>query len=831
MPLRVSSARPRERAASHGDIGAGSSLGGPGHLGALTRVGPPRARARLLLALGVTQMVLGGLIVAVSFAALALTTSARVRHSCPFWAGFSVLLSGLIGVLSWKRPISLVITFFTLLSAVCVMLNLAGSILSCQNAQLVTSLEYCHLINLEDDVCVCCENPKLNGCSNLGDTLKLNPLQACDSVRLALKDLLFSVCALNIISVAVCALATATRCMQMISSDVIHIFVPHRADQNSDDCPNARDSIFQGEDFDDFIPPVPPPPYYPPAVGRLALTHYSIGHVYGARLGSPDPCFPGDLPPPYEAVVSQPSLQQTSSFEDQMTDASYSNSNYNRTNEESLSPGGASEELGGVPDEDGATEASCSMAAHCSPRSGEDLSPPCSPAGARSSAAATPSRGGGGGGLAQAPPGDAGGSPRTPRTPRTPSTPRTPRTPRCPARRPSRGDDDAAGGSGGSGGTTPSTDDARSSAYSTARTGTAPSSPGSPDERSLPRDEPPSGRAGVARDARSFLPGRCRRGGGGGGGGLPRPRRLASRVLRVTSLSAEDVGQGCCVVPLEMDAAFDAGGRTVERSGGGGGGRTGASMGCLPGKLSFSRLSRSTSDPCSQSSATLVAEDESEGTSVDLSDLSGGMKSLRITEGSRQSSVQGSRDHLPLRQQQQQQQQAVSSSPPGSLEQRGPVVRRPKRPHLRGDGGAGGAGGRGWAEGAQPRPRSLVDLKAYRDTKLLVARFLEHSDAADNLSPEVQHVVDNIRSVIALDEGHMEEAIASANVIDQAIAGCQSDRPQSRQPSRRARRQSLNLNSCGETSSSAPSAQRRLPHHGEHDRPHSHIGICRETVL
>ncbi|GLD71846.1 protein FAM189A1 [Lates japonicus] len=34
-------------------------------------------------------MVLGSLILAVSFAALALTTSPRVRHSCPFWAGFS----------------------------------------------------------------------------------------------------------------------------------------------------------------------------------------------------------------------------------------------------------------------------------------------------------------------------------------------------------------------------------------------------------------------------------------------------------------------------------------------------------------------------------------------------------------------------------------------------------------------------------------------------------------------------------------------------------------------------------------------------------------------
>ncbi|XP_057227841.1 protein ENTREP2-like, partial [Malurus melanocephalus] len=74
----------------------------------LSRLREQRARSRAMLVLGVTQMVLGCLIVAVSFAALALTTSARVRHSCPFWAGFSVLLSGLIGVVSWKRPLSLV---------------------------------------------------------------------------------------------------------------------------------------------------------------------------------------------------------------------------------------------------------------------------------------------------------------------------------------------------------------------------------------------------------------------------------------------------------------------------------------------------------------------------------------------------------------------------------------------------------------------------------------------------------------------------------------------------------------------------------------------------
>ena len=70
--------------------------GGPGSLSpaslsrSLSRLREYRTRTRIMLALGVSQMVLGSLILAVSFAALALTTSPRVRHSCPFWAGFSV---------------------------------------------------------------------------------------------------------------------------------------------------------------------------------------------------------------------------------------------------------------------------------------------------------------------------------------------------------------------------------------------------------------------------------------------------------------------------------------------------------------------------------------------------------------------------------------------------------------------------------------------------------------------------------------------------------------------------------------------------------------------
>ncbi|XP_026923709.1 protein ENTREP2 isoform X1 [Acinonyx jubatus] len=303
----------------------------------LSRLRECPGRSRIVLALGATQMALGCLIVAVSFAALALTTSARVRHSCPFWAGFSVLLSGLIGVVSWKRPLSLVITFFMLLSAVCVMLNLAGSILSCQNAQLVNSLEGCQLIKFDSvGVCVCCEmQHQSSGCSNLGETLKLNPLQEdCNAVRLTLKDLLFSVCALNVLSTIVCALATAMCCMQMVSSDVLQMFLPQRAHSASPACVTPHGTVLhQTLDFDEFIPPLPPPPYYPPEYTctptaeahrglHLDFAPSPFSTLYDVAINSPGLLYPAELPPPYEAVVGPTATSQLTSVDQLATEPS-----------------------------------------------------------------------------------------------------------------------------------------------------------------------------------------------------------------------------------------------------------------------------------------------------------------------------------------------------------------------------------------------------------------------------------------------------------------------------------------------------------------------------
>ncbi|XP_008588111.1 PREDICTED: protein FAM189A1-like, partial [Galeopterus variegatus] len=236
----------------------------------------------------------------------------------------------------------IVITFFMLLSAVCVMLNLAGSILSCQNAQLVSSLEGCQLIKFDSvEVCVCCElQHQSSGCSNLGETLKLNPLQEnCNAVRLTLKDLLFSVCALNVLSTIVCALATAMCCMQMVSSDILQMFLPQRSHSANPACMTPHGTVLhQTLDFDEFIPPLPPPPYYPPEYTctpsaeaqrglHLDFAPSPFSTLYDVAINSPGLPYPTELPPPYEAVMGQTPASQVTSRDHQVAESSFEDPN------------------------------------------------------------------------------------------------------------------------------------------------------------------------------------------------------------------------------------------------------------------------------------------------------------------------------------------------------------------------------------------------------------------------------------------------------------------------------------------------------------------------
>ncbi|XP_073084728.1 endosomal transmembrane epsin interactor 1 isoform X2 [Manis javanica] len=130
------------------------------------------------------------------------------------------------------------------------------------------------------------------------------------------------------------------------------------------------------------------------------------------------------------------------------------------------------------------------------------------------------------------------------------------------------------------------------------------------------------------------------------------------------------------------------------------------------------------------------------------------------------------------------------------------------------------------------RPHSLIDYKSYMDTKLLVARFLEQSSCS--MTPGIHELVENIKSVLKSDEEHMEEAITSASFLEQIMAPLQPSACRAHaQPSRR-QPGLLHLQSCGDLSTFVPAGRpraERRPQRVEAERPHSLIGVIRETVL
>ncbi|KAH0521424.1 Protein FAM189A2 [Microtus ochrogaster] len=140
--------------------------------------------------------------------------------------------------------------------------------------------------------------------------------------------------------------------------------------------------------------------------------------------------------------------------------------------------------------------------------------------------------------------------------------------------------------------------------------------------------------------------------------------------------------------------------------------------------------------------------------------------------------------------------------------------------------------------GARPRasrgrPRSLIDYRSYIDTKLLVARFLEQSSCS--MTPDIHELVENIKSVLKSDEEHMEEAITSASFLEQIMAPPQPSTSQAHVLTLRRQPGLLHLRSCGDLSTFSlagrPRSERRPQQLAEAERPHSLIGVIRETVL
>ncbi|XP_008852425.1 protein FAM189B isoform X4 [Nannospalax galili] len=291
----------------------------------LTHLRLHRPWLQALLTLGLAQVLLGILVVTFSMVASSVTTTESIKRSCPSWAGFSLAFSGVVGIVSWKRPFTLVISFFSLLSVLCVMLSMAGSVLSCKNAQLARDFREC---SMEGKVCVCCPPAPLHRpCPEWGQELKVALNSTCDEARGALKNLLFSVCGLTIFAAIICTLSAIICCVQIFSLDLVHTQLAPEHSVSGPLGPLACTSspppplLHTMLDLEEFVPPVPPPPYYPPEYTCSSETD-AQSITYNGSMDSPVPLYPTDCPPSYEAVMGLRGDSQATLFDPQLHDGS-----------------------------------------------------------------------------------------------------------------------------------------------------------------------------------------------------------------------------------------------------------------------------------------------------------------------------------------------------------------------------------------------------------------------------------------------------------------------------------------------------------------------------
>ncbi|XP_078666716.1 protein ENTREP2-like [Branchiostoma floridae x Branchiostoma belcheri] len=228
------------RAVRHGLVVTQARPGGHNHLG--------RTQA-MLLGLGILQIVLGCAVVSVSFAALALTTYSRVRNACPYWAGFAAMLSGGVGLIAWKQQTSLAVSFFTFLSAVCVLLHLVAAILSGQSTTLLASM---------DGSCVS---------QGLGKSCQclLGGMTDCTGIQTLLLELMSATCGTSVVSCLVSAMSVAVGGVHFIKrGDHQRMLYGHSLASPVLPTDSLRTPMEDEMLAINMVQPVPPPPYSPP---------------------------------------------------------------------------------------------------------------------------------------------------------------------------------------------------------------------------------------------------------------------------------------------------------------------------------------------------------------------------------------------------------------------------------------------------------------------------------------------------------------------------------------------------------------------------------------
>ncbi|KAM9243428.1 protein ENTREP3 isoform 5-T5 [Dugong dugon] len=139
-------------------------------------------------------------------------------------------------------------------------------------------------------------------------------------------NLLFSVCGLTICAAIICTLSAIVCCIQIFSLDLVHTLAPERSVSgplgplgcaSSPPAPLLHSML----DLEEFVPPVPPPPYYPPEYTCSSETD-AQSITYNGSMDSPVPLYPTDCPPSYEAVMGLRGDSQATLFDPQLHDGS-----------------------------------------------------------------------------------------------------------------------------------------------------------------------------------------------------------------------------------------------------------------------------------------------------------------------------------------------------------------------------------------------------------------------------------------------------------------------------------------------------------------------------
>lgn len=254
---------------------------------------------RTTLGFGVVQILLGVSLTALSFVAFAFTSSNRIRNACPYWAGFTVFCSGGVGIIAWKRSSVMSMSLFTFFSAVCVVLQMIGTILTGDAGGLLKSLVMCEK-DISGQTCKCCDS--IMACRQNVGVIEFEDVDDCSIVTGLLTGLMYGLCVLTIFGSLLCFIATILGCTA----------VARETSRNQGLCGrhSSRRSHPRNQECYTWAPYPTDltilPPYAPPV-------YHSVENFQDYGISScivPPPVFdPTDLPPPYSS--QNPSLAES----------------------------------------------------------------------------------------------------------------------------------------------------------------------------------------------------------------------------------------------------------------------------------------------------------------------------------------------------------------------------------------------------------------------------------------------------------------------------------------------------------------------------------------